>query len=367
MGCLELKGVGKRYGGVPALEGVDLTVEAGEIFGLTGPSGSGKTTTCRIIAGVEPLTQGEVRIDGSCVNRLSPQERAAAFMFESYALYPHMTVFDNIAFPLRAPARKGRYPRAEERERVRRVLRLVELEGFEKRYPSELSGGQKQRVALCRALVQEPTVYLLDEPLSHLDAKLRHELRGEIRRMLTRSEVPTVWTSPDALETLAAADRLGVLVGGRVVQMGSPNEVYRRPNHVAVARLMGDPAMNLLEGRLEQAGDAFVFRHPAFSLRLADGVRRRVEEASLGDRIILGIRPGDIGVQPGERSDGAVSAEIYVYEPLGKYGILSVRLDQDVVKVKVHGEASYRIGDSVSLDLARAELLAFDPRTGRSV
>lgn len=365
MGRLELRSIDKAFSRTRALVGVSLAVGPGEIVAVTGPSGAGKSTLCRVVAGVEAPSAGEVLIDERSVTAVPPERRRAAFMFESYALYPHLTVFENVAFPLRAPG-VPRLAQDDLATRVREVLELVELRGLAERRPAELSGGQRQRVALCRALVQEPRVWLLDEPISHLDAKLRHVLRGAIRRRLSRTATPTIWTTPDALEALAVADRVAVLVAGTVRQVGPPGEVYRRPASVEVARLVGDPPVNLLAGTLGAAGGGLRFRHAAFSLALPDPLRTRVEAAGTRDAVVLGLRPAEIRLGNG---DGGASArgEIWVWEPFGKFGILSVRLGPDVVKVKVWAAREFRPGEPVALELDAAEPLLFDVTTGAAL
>jgi multiple sugar transport system ATP-binding protein len=348
---LELRGIGKVFGSKRALDAVDLDIEPGEILGVTGPSGAGKSTLCRIVAGVEAPSEGDVLLDGAAATSVPPERRRVAFMFESYALYPHLTVFDNVAFPLRAP---GMPQRTDVAARVREVLRFVELEDFETRLPAELSGGQKQRVALCRALVQTPRARLLDEPISHLDAKLRHVLRGAIRRRLAATDSPTIWTSPDAGEALAVADRVAVLVGGRVLQVARPAEIYRRPATVEVARLVGDPPMNLLGGTLTEEAGTLRFRHAGFSMAVPRSPRGASQAA------VLGLRPSEIRVTDA----GAARGEVWIWEPLGKYGILTVRLGPDVVKVKVAKTRSWAPGDAVSLDLSAAQPVLFDMATG---
>jgi multiple sugar transport system ATP-binding protein len=353
MAGLELRGIGKGFGATRALDDVHLEVKPGEIVGVTGPSGAGKSTLCRIVAGVETPSEGDVFLDDTRVTSLPPERRRAAFMFESYALYPHLTVFENVAFPLRAPGA----PRIPDIHAVvREVLRFVELENLEARLPGELSGGQKQRVALCRALVQTPRAWLLDEPISHLDAKLQHILRGAIRRRLVTTDTPTIWTSPDAGEALAVADRVAVLVGGRVLQMASPAEIYRRPATVEVARLIGDPPMNLLGGTLIEDAGALRFQHAGFSTRLP----RRLVPSGASRQAVLGLRPSDIQVV----DHGGVRGEVWVWEPLGKYGILTARLGPDLVKVKVAKTRSWAPGETVALSLGAAEPVLFDAATG---
>lgn len=362
-GRLAVRRVGKAFGATAALDEIELEVRPGEILGVTGPSGAGKSTLCRIVAGLEAPSAGEVVIDGRVATTVPPEQRRVAFMFESYALYPQLTVFDNVAFPLRAP-RAPRRSQAETAARVHELLRLVELEELAGRRPGELSGGQRQRVALCRALVQDPHAWLLDEPVSHLDAKLRHVLRGAIRRRLTRTDVPTIWTSPDALEAVAVSDRVAVLVAGRIRQIGAPEEVYRRPASVEVARLLGDPPMNLLEGLVSEERGGLCFRHAAFALGLAPALRSRLETAGRPDAVRLGLRPADIRIV---ESGAGVPGQVWVWEPLGKHGVLSVRLGGDVVKVKVSRDHHYAAGEPVTLDMTAAEPMLFDAATGAAL
>jgi ABC-type sugar transport system ATPase subunit len=357
---LELQGIDRRWGDTRALDAVSLSVEPGEILGVTGPSGAGKSTLCRIVAGVAAPTQGEVCVDGEPVTHVPPERRRVAIMFESYALYPHLSVFDNVAFPLRAPGAPT-LSREILGELVREMLRFVELDHLEHRRPAELSGGQRQRVALSRALVQDARALVLDEPISHLDAKLRHTLRGAIRRRLVGGSTPTIWTSPDAAEVLAVADRVAVLVGGRVRQVGVPAEIHRRPAHLDVARLVGDPPLNLLEGELAAGDGGLVFRHPALTRALPDALRHRLAALPATARVVLGLRPAELRVGP---STAPCPARVWVWEPLGRYGILSVRLGHDVVRLKVERGRSFQPGEAVTLDLAGAEPLLFDATHG---
>jgi len=367
MSRILLRDVSKRFGKVAALEGIELELAPGEIVGLTGPSGAGKSTLCRIIAGIERPDAGRVVADERDITDLPAPQRRAALMFESFALYPHLTVFDNIAFPLRAPARGNHYNAQAIARRIEELTELVEIAHLIGRYPNELSGGQKQRVALCRALVQEPSIYLLDEPISHLDAQLRQKLRGELRRRLTALDVPSLWVSPDAMEVVSVADRVVVIIGGVIQQSDEPMSVYNAPTNVQVARLIGDPAMNLMAGRLEESDGRLVFRAPALTVVIAPSVAATHDLN--GERsITLGIRPTDIGVDDGGGASAENGAfEVYTFEPFGKYQIITVRAGDDLIKVKTRRTRTYVPGEHIGLDLSRATFTLFDSESGNSL
>jgi multiple sugar transport system ATP-binding protein len=365
--ALQLTSIDKRYGKTVALEALDLDVRPGEIVALTGPSGAGKTTTCRLISGIEAPDAGEILLGARGLDNLSPQERRVSYMFESYALYPQLCVRDNIAFPLRAPGRRVHYDERTIVSRVSEVLELVEMPDLAQRMPAALSGGQKQRVALCRALVQDATAYLLDEPISHLDAKLRHKLRGAIRRRLRQSGVPTLWCSPDGLEALSVADRVAVLTGGRIEQVDTPMRVYLTPVSVKVARLLGDPPTNLLEGELGRQSDRLVFRRDGLSIDLPEAVARRVARVSSSHKVVLGVRPTDLTVAPASGASDGAAAQIYTVEPFGKYTITTIQLGGCLIKSKSFDQTLLRPGDPVRVRFQSASFLLFDLETGRAL
>ena len=366
---LRLEGIGKTYGRTAVLEDISLTVGPGQILGLTGPSGAGKTTICRLVSGIEKPETGSIWLAGDEITRRQPQERAVAYMFESYALYPQLNVAENVAFPLKSPTQRGRYGVDAIRRRVQEVLLLTEMGQLAERLPAELSGGQQQRVALCRALVQQPAAWLLDEPIAHLDAKLRNKLRGVIRRRLVAAETPTVWATPDAMEALSVADIVVVLIKGRIQQQATPEEIYQRPANTQVARLVGDPAMNLLTGRLRHDGDGLMFEHEAVRRRLPQDLGRRIERQSRGLGIVLGVRPNAIVVHDGDppAQETTFAAQVYAWEPFGKYCIVSVKLGADLVKIKTAQTRRYAISATVPLSFVDSGLVAFEEATGKAI
>jgi multiple sugar transport system ATP-binding protein len=358
--------VGKSFGKIKAIDNLSFDVNPGEIVAITGPSGAGKTTSNRLISGLEQADSGTISIDGRDVTGLQPQARNVSVMFESFALYPLMSVVDNIEFPLRSPTVAGRYDDVRIAQCVDEVLELTEMSGLRDRMPHELSGGQKQRVALCRALVVEPHVYLMDEPIAHLDAKLRHKLRGELRRRLIASQVPTLWYTPDSMEALSVADRVAVLVEGRLQQFDKPEIIYTQPATVDVARLVGDPGMNLLPGSLVHTNDVLHFQTESISLKLPDEIRKRIETRSKVDGVVLGIRATDIELSENETGD-ACRAEVYSFEPFGKYEILTVKFDGCTIKAKLFESIKSKVKDVMNIRLCPENVTLFDSVTEKAI
>jgi ABC-type sugar transport system ATPase subunit len=302
-GFLEIKGLAKRFGSVSVLEKLDLSVQEGEFLVLVGPSGCGKSTVLRLIAGLEKPTEGDIRIDGRSVLGVEPKDRDIAFVFQSYALYPHMNVFENMAFGLRM-ARK--FSDEEIKSRVHEAAGLLRLEKYLERKPKELSGGQRQRVALGRAIVRKPKVFLFDEPLSNLDAHLRNQMRVEIRKLQQNLGVTAVYVTHDQVEATTMGDRIAVLQGGKLRQVDSPVEVYRRPADSFVAGFIGMPEMNFLEGRVE-GGELKVeaFRMPV--------------SAPAGE-VQVGVRPESVKLGEGN------PARVELVENLGAQALVHLRL-----------------------------------------
>jgi multiple sugar transport system ATP-binding protein len=337
----------KSFGGVDAVIDLDLHVPDGCFLALLGPSGCGKTTALRIMAGLEEPTSGRVFIGDDDVTRLQPRDRDVAMVFQSYALYPHKNVRDNIAYPLRA----RRVPRSEHGARVSRVASLLSIEALLDRRPRQLSGGQRQRVALARAIVREPRVFLMDEPLSNLDAQLRSQMRVEIKHLQRELQVTTLYVTHDQVEAMTMADLVAVMRDGELQQLAPPTELYDHPANLFVARFCGSPPMNILHGAVE--GGAF--RHPAGDIRLAG--------PAADGPAVLGFRPEHVTiVEPG--AAGAVAGEIYVVEPLGNETLVAVKVHDELINVRAPADFAPSVGAPCGLLPAAGRLHLFDPDSG---
>ncbi|MCR9138550.1 MAG: sn-glycerol-3-phosphate ABC transporter ATP-binding protein UgpC [Alphaproteobacteria bacterium] len=347
MAEIQLKNVGKRWGSFVGVDNFDLTIADREFLVLLGPSGCGKTTTMRMIAGLEEVTEGEISIDGKVVNDLEPKDRDVAMVFQSYALYPNMNVYENIRFPLVV---RGIDPPSHD-AKVRRASAMVELDEFLHRKPAELSGGQRQRVALARAIVREPNVFLMDEPLSNLDAKLRVSTRAQIKNLSHELAVTTIYVTHDQIEAMTLADRVVVMKRGVVQQVGSPTEIYDAPANTFVAGFIGSPAMNLIDG--QAAGGIVSAEHTSINgLTVADG------------NVTLGFRAEDANVV---ESGGEINAPIYTLELLGDATMVSIRIGGALVSVKADKTFRANIGDAVSIRVPPQICHLFDADTGARI
>ncbi len=360
MAEITLHHITKRFGDFEAVKDLSLEIRDGEFTVLLGPSGCGKTTTLRCIAGLESVDEGEVRIGGRTVNRVRPAERDIAFCFQHYALYPHLTAFDNIAFPLRTQG----LPRAKVEERVWEVARLLKLEDYLAKRPAQLSGGEQQRVSLARAMVRRPKAYLMDEPLSTLDAKMREATRVELRRMQVEMASTVVYVTHDQAEALAMADRIAVLHRGTLQQVGTPDEIYSRPDNVFVANFIGTPGMNFLSVRAAPDGVEVSLDGRSFSVPLGAGARAALHQRNSRD-LLLGVRPEDVRLVPPE--EAAVKAEVYVLEPLGSETIVDLRVGEHVVKARAEADLDTEVGAPVGLAFNPQGLYLFDRSTGEAI
>ncbi|HEY64799.1 MAG TPA: ABC transporter ATP-binding protein [Caldilineae bacterium] len=354
-----LKDLRKEFGNVVAVNDLNLEIEHGEFVSLLGPSGCGKTTTLLMVAGIYKPTSGYIYFGDRIVNELPPKDRNIGMVFQSYALYPHMTVLQNITFPLELK----KVPKEERIRRAQKVAEMMRIGDLMDRKPAQLSGGQQQRVALCRALVKEPDILLFDEPLSNLDAKLRVSMRGEIKRLQRDLGITAIYVTHDQVEAMTMADRIAVMNQGQLQAFMTPDDIYNHPPNLFVAEFIGNPPMNFLEGSLRAEDGGLTVVGPGFSLRLPDAVAARLRERNAPQEVILGIRPEDIYLD----SQGEISAEIYLIEPLGRDDLLDCRLDHTRLQVLVPTSFEGEIGDRVSLRFDLDKLQIFDPKTEKSL
>jgi len=361
MAHVKLENISKRFGKVVAVDHINLEVKDKEFIVLLGPSGCGKTTTLRIIAGLEYPDTGRVYIDDKDVTDLHPSDRDVAMVFQNYALYPHMKVFDNIAFPLML----RKVPKEEIKRRVREVARLLRIEEVLDRYPSQLSGGQQQRVALARAIVREPKVFLMDEPLSNLDAKLRVYMRAELKKLQKKIGVTTIYVTHDQAEAMTMADRIAIMNNGRILQIGSPKEVYMKPKNIFVAGFIGSPPMNFIEGDLKEEEGKLVFETAGLKLDLTE-LREVLPEKIIGKSVIIGIRPEDIE-SSFERKEGYVKGKIYVVEPLGSDTIIDAEIGENIIKIRVVGSVYVPEGNPIWIKMPLDKIHVFDKASGEAL
>ncbi len=351
MAPVALSNIRKSYGALPVIHGVDVDIQDGEFIVLVGPSGCGKSTLLRMIAGLEPINEGVLSIGGRMVNHLPSKDRDIAMVFQNYALYPHMTVAENMGFSLKL---RG-VDKAEIARRVDRSARILALEPYLDRRPRQLSGGQRQRVAMGRAIVREAAVFLFDEPLSNLDAKLRVAMRAEIKELHQRLKITTIYVTHDQTEAMTMADRIVVLNNGLVEQVGAPLDIYDRPASTFVAGFIGMPAMNLWEGTIE-AGDQPVFRSRDGMAMPLSG-RSAVPPA--GQPAIYGIRPEHIALD-----DNGFDAEVVVVEPTGAETQVVLRSGRKDITMALRERVSLRPGMRVSLSILPGKEHLFDGKTG---
>lgn len=365
MARLEIEGLCKGWD-FPVIDQLDLTVEEGEFFVIVGPSGIGKTTLLRLVAGLETTDAGRVRVGERDITQLPPYHRKVAMTFESYALYPHMTVFQNIASPLKA----RKLGRTAIEEKVVEVARLLRIEPLLNRRPGEISGGQKQRTALGRTLVADPDVFLLDEPISHLDAKIRHELREQFHTLEALRRVATLYVTHDYAEALSLGDRIGVMGRGGLVQTGSPRELYENPSDLFVARNLGQPAINIIETSITSNGGEIVLGSAGVQFHLSDKQQKRLNGQKSGS-VSLGIRPQHVRILGADENPESglqvVSGTVEIFEALGANSIIIV--DVNGVKLTALGPPDdiFSRDQQVRLAIETDAYHLFDSASGRAV
>jgi ABC-type sugar transport system ATPase subunit len=368
MAQIQLEKISKSFGSVKALDAIDLEVRDKEFFVLFGPAGAGKTTILKTIAGVEFPDSGLVRIGDGIVNLVDPALRNVSMVFENYALYPHMKVYDNIASPMRSPLY-----RKSEAEIAREVQRVAELMGIAQlldRLPSQLSNGQRQRTALGRCLVRNPNVFLMDEPLAHLDAKLRHLMRTELKAMQAAFDTTTIYVTHDYSEALSLGDRIAILNHGRFEQIGTGDEVYYAPVNEFVARLVGEPEINIVNAELQDVAGkrqiglragAKVFYYP-----LPDDIGRKLHESGTGRRVRMGVR--GINIQYAfEETEGYLPGSVYNLEPIGNKSILTIKVDENMFQTIAPNDLSVELDSPVWMRPDPSNMLFFNAMGGRFI
>ncbi len=357
---IEFRNITKRFGDSVVVDDFSLTIDDGEFVVLLGPSGCGKSTTLRMLAGLEDVTSGEILISNQLVNDVPPQHRDLAMVFQNYALYPHMSVADNIAYPLRV----RKIPRAQIPDRVQRVAGLLEIGALLHRKPRELSGGERQRVALARAIVREPRAYLMDEPLSNLDARLRVQMRGELKRLQHELGTTTIYVTHDQAEAMTLAHRVAVMRNGKLQQLDTPLNVYNHPANRFVAEFVGSPSMNFIKGRLDT--QTRMFQSEGISLRIDETRLGSFSKLENGCLVTLGIRPEHIRVSAIQR-DGWLKATVYVTELMGSETFVFLTLAKERIIARAPADFRTDVESVVWVELEMAKAHFFDSRSGKNL
>jgi multiple sugar transport system ATP-binding protein len=365
MASVTLKNLVKKYGKVEAVKGINLHIQDHEFLCLLGPSGCGKSSTLRMVAGLEEITAGEIYIGDRLVNDLWPKERDIAMVFENYALYPHLTTYDNMAFPLRS----RKFGESEIRKLISNAARILDIEELLNRNPSELSGGQKQRVAIGRAIVRNPAVFLMDEPISHLDAKLRDQMRGELKRLQKQLGATTLYVSHDQIEAMTMADRIAIMNFGELQQVATPQEVFRKPANKFVAFFVGSPSINFINAEVIEENMSYVltwdkiytFNVPG---RLKEALSRHLDNSR---KITLGIRPQSISVSMQPDKQHILEGKIFITQPLGEEMMVEITMGTHRVTAVTSIEFPGEIEEKVWVGFDEAGLHLFHAETERNI
>lgn len=356
-----LHNVSKKFGEVIAVDDLSLEIEDREFMVLLGPSGCGKTTTLRMIAGLETPDSGEIYIGDKLVNALPPKDRNVAMVFQSYAIYPYMSVFDNIAFPLKI----AKLPKKEIAEKVQNVAELLRIEGLLKRKPKALSGGQRQRVALGRAIVREPDIFLMDEPLSNLDAKLRVHMRAELIRLHDKVEATTIYVTHDQLEAMSMGDRTAILESGLLQQVDTPSNIYNHPKNVFIAGFIGSPSMNMIDGAfIEKDGD-IVLDFGFFVFDPSADIKEILKKTKTTE-FILGVRPEHVKISK-EKTKNAIEAKVDIIEPVGRELQVYLSIGEKSIVAITTPAQTLKIGEEVWFLLDERRIHLFDKKTEKPI
>ncbi len=354
---VKIENLTKKFGNVVGVQDINLDIKDGEFVAFLGPSGCGKTTTLLMLAGIYKPSEGYIRFDERVVNQVPPRERNIGMVFQSYALYPHMTVFGNISYPLKLK----NVPKKEQVERVHRVADVMGIGNLLDRRPGQLSGGQQQRVALGRALVKEPDILLFDEPLSNLDARLRLTMRGEIKHLQKELGITSIYVTHDQVEAMTMADRIAVMNGGHLQAFDPPEEVYDRPKTLFVAGFVGNPPMNLINVNVSHTDEGFIAKNS--SLKIVVPADRGKQPAEFDGEVIMGIRPEDVTIS----ADGELDGEIFVVEPLGREDLIDVRIGENSILLLANPEDNHKQGERVKVHMDMTQIQFFDPKTEKSL
>ena len=352
---VELENLSKRWGSIVGADAINLTIDDAEFVAFLGPSGCGKTTTLLMVAGIYKPTEGYIRFDERVVNTMAPKDRNIGMVFQSYALYPHMTVFQNISYPLKLK----KTPKAEMQERAQKAADMMGIGHLMDRKPAQLSGGQQQRVALGRALVKEPNLLLFDEPLSNLDARLRLSMRAEIKRLQMELGITSIYVTHDQVEAMTMADRVAVMKDGQLQAYAPPDELYDQPRTLFVAGFVGNPPMNFADVEVVRENGEYHARREGFDVIVSPD---RGEKPAGRDTVVLGIRPEDITV-----ADVGVPGEIFIVEPLGRDDLITVRIGEVNVHVLADPTLSLKMGQTIRLKFNTHKVQFFDPQTEQSL
>lgn len=363
MGALAIRGVKKNYANTQILKGIDIEIEKGQFLILVGPSGCGKSTLLNMIAGLEPVTSGDILIGDRRVNDVSPKDRDIAMVFQSYALYPTMNVRRNIAFGLEI----RKVPKAERERIVDQVADLLQIRHLLERKPGQLSGGQRQRVAMGRALARNPQLFLFDEPLSNLDAKLRVDMRAEIKLLHKRTGITTVYVTHDQIEAMTLGDRIAVMKDGEVQQFGSPQQIYDQPNTLFVAGFIGSPSMNFLDCVVQQNGGQIGVEFASDTERVFIPLQEPALGEWIGRTVTVGLRPEHITDRRSDAGGVALRASVLLLEPTGPDTMVFVEINGRRCVCRVHPQAGVVMGQTLALNIDATRLLVFDPASEKRI